>query len=72
MVFGYAENYDDASALLDRVLGVGFEGTEVTQDGCGRLRVALDDVPTQAVGAEVADEARGVGLEPTLEHDPDD
>lgn len=72
VVFGYAETYSEANALLDRVLEVGFQGTEVAQDGCGRLRVSLDDVPSLAIGEEVADEARTVALEPSLEHDPDD
>ena len=72
VVFGYAETYPDASALRDRAFASGFEGTEVAQDGCGRVRVFLDDVPSLAIGQEVVEEARGVGLDPALEQDPDD
>ena len=72
VVFGYAETYSDANALRDRVLDLGFEGTEVAQDGCGRLRVSLNGVPSLEVASKVATEARQAGLEPTLEGDPGD
>jgi hypothetical protein len=70
VVFGYAETYPDALALRDRALEVGFDGTEVSQDGCGRLRVSLDGVPAVATDEAVIEEARKAGLDPTLERDP--
>lgn len=70
LVVGYADSYPDANALRERALGVGLENTEVAQDGCGRLRVFVDDVPTAASDRLSAD-ARAAGLEPTLERDPD-
>ena len=72
VVFGYAGTYQEANALLDRVLHLGFDGTEVEQDGCGRLRVSLNGVASLGVAEAVAAEARKAGLEPTLEHDPGD
>ena len=72
VVFGYAETYPDADVLRDRVVDLGFEGTEVTQDGCGRLRVSLNGVPSLQVAGKVATEARQADLEPTLEDDPGD
>jgi len=57
--------------LRDRSLEVGFQGTEAAQDGCGRVRVAVDGIPSIAVGEEIVREARTVGLAPTLELDPD-
>jgi len=72
VVFGYRATYAEAIALRDRALEVGFQGTDAAQDGCGRVRVYVDDVPSVAVGAEIVQEARTVDLEPTLELDPDD
>ena len=69
VVFGYAEMYPDANALRDRVLDLGFEGVAVAQDGCGRLRVSLDGVPSLEVANEVAVEARQAGLSPAVEAD---
>jgi hypothetical protein len=71
VVFGYTSTYPDAIDLRDRALEVGFEGTDVAQDGCGRLRVSLDGVPEVATGEAVIEEARKVGLDPTLERDSD-
>jgi hypothetical protein len=71
VVFGYAETYPQAIEIRDQALRVGFEGTEAAQDGCGRVRVALDDVPSLEIGQDVVEEARRAGLFPTLEGDPD-
>jgi hypothetical protein len=69
VVFGYRDSESEARKLRDEVLAVGFLGTEVERDGCGRVRVAVDDVPSREVGEEVIRQARTVGLEPTLEQE---
>lgn len=70
VVFGYRETFPEAIELRDHALEVGFLGTEASQDGCGRVRVAVGDVPSIRVGEEIVENARGVGLDPTLELDP--
>jgi hypothetical protein len=70
VVFGYRDSETEALKLSDQVLAVGFTGTEITWDACGRVRVAVDDVPSRAVGEEVIREARTVGLDPHLEQEP--
>ena len=72
VVFGYRDTYPEAILLRNRALAVGFLGMEAAQDGCGRVRVFVDDVPTIAVGEEVIREAGTVDLEPTLEFDSDE
>ena len=69
VVFGYRDSNREALALQARVNEVGFTGTSVESDGCGRVRVSVDDVPTREVGEEVIRQARTVGLEPTLEQE---
>ena len=66
-VFGYFDSESEAASVRDRALEVGFIGTELEWNGCGRVRVAVGGIPTLAVGHEFADEARGVGFEVTLE-----
>jgi len=67
VVFGRTDSPTAAATLLDRVLAVGFKGSEVEPDGCGRWKVAVHGIPTLKVGGEVMAEARSVGLHPTLE-----
>lgn len=69
VVFGYRESELEAVELRDRALAVGFEGTEVARNSCGRVKVFVDDVPSVDVGEEVIRQARTVGLEPTLERE---
>jgi len=66
-VFGYFESEEQAAELRDRALAVGFEGTHLGWDGCGRVRVAVSGIPTLAVGRDFAKQARGVGFAVTLE-----
>jgi hypothetical protein len=66
-VFGYFDTERDAVAMRDRALEVGFVGTELAWNGCGRVRVAVAGIPTLEVGREFAEQARGVGLDVTLE-----
>jgi hypothetical protein len=72
VVVGYADSYPEANAMRSRAVAAGLVGAEVVQDGCGRLRVFVDDVPTAAASDTLSADARAAGLEPTLEMDPDD
>lgn len=71
VVLGYTDSYPDAMGLQERARSAGLANSVVARDGCGRLRVFLDDVPSQAAGEEIAQDAAARGLRPTLEHDPD-
>lgn len=66
-VFGYFDDELAAAAVRDRALEVGFVGTELEWNGCGRVRVAVGGIPTLAVGQEFVEQARGVGFDVTLE-----
>lgn len=66
-VFGYFDSEQEAVVLRDRALAVGFQGTEIEGNGCGRVRVAVGGIPTLDVGRELAEEAHTVGLDITLE-----
>jgi hypothetical protein len=72
VVFSYERSYPEANAARERARGAGFETTEVARDGCGRLRVFVENVSSIAAGEELAGQARAAGLEPTLERDPGD
>lgn len=66
-VFGYFDDELEAAAVRDRALGVGFTGTELAWNACGRVRVAVGGIPTLDVGREFVEQARGVGFDITLE-----
>jgi hypothetical protein len=66
-VFGYFDTELEAAEVRERALEVGFVGTELAWNGCGRVRVAVSGIPTLAVGQELIKEARMVGFEVTLE-----
>jgi hypothetical protein len=66
-VFARFDTQSEAEALLRRVLGLGFRGSQVEPDGCGRLKVVLHGIPSVEVGRRFVAEARSVGLAPTLE-----
>ena len=67
VVFGHVASLGEATDLQARALEVGFQGTQVTHDGCGRYKVAIPGVPSIKIGEEIIAEARSVGLEATLE-----
>ena len=67
LVYGRFDSPVEAAALLDRVLHVGFTGTEVLPDNCGRWRVVLSEIPSIAIGEEIQAEAAMVDLHPWLE-----
>ena len=66
-VFGYFADEAEAAEMRDRALGVGFQGTEMAWNGCGRVRVAVGGIPTLAVGHDFVEQARAAGFEVTLE-----
>ena len=70
-VFGYFDDEVAAAVVRDRALEVGFVGTELAWNGCGRVRVAVDGIPTLDVGREFVEQARTVGFEVTLERAAD-
>ncbi len=62
-VFGRELTYPQATSLLARALGVGFEGTRIERTGCSTFRVVVTGVPEDAsVKAEFAQQAERVGL----------
>jgi hypothetical protein len=66
-VFGRFDSEREARELQENALAVGFAGTEVERDACGRARVFLPGIPTLAVGEDFAEQARSAGFEVTLE-----
>jgi hypothetical protein len=67
VVFERFDDPDKAAAFRERVLAVGFSGTEMLADGCGRWKVVLQSVPTIEIAREVQAEAATVDLSPKLE-----
>jgi hypothetical protein len=70
-VFGRFRDHRAAEALQKRALAVGFKEIEVVGDGCGFLRVVLDEIPSLAVGRDFAAQARKVGFTVSLERPPE-
>jgi len=71
LVVGYADSYPEATAMRERARAAGLGAAEASQDGCGRLRVYVDDLPTTAAAQALVAEAQAAGLRPTVELDPD-
>jgi hypothetical protein len=67
VVFGRFDDPNAAVELRDRVVAVGFTGTEMLGDGCGRWKVVLLNVPSVDVARGVQEEATTVDLATTLE-----
>lgn len=72
LVVGYANSYPEAERMGARARVAGLDGVETSQDGCGRVRVYVDDLPTSEAAQALAVEARAAGLTTTVELDPDD
>lgn len=66
-VFGRFREQTPAQVTLKRATQLGFQNLKVARDGCGDLRVVLDNVPSLAVGRDLAAEAARVGLHVALE-----
>lgn len=70
LVYGHLDSHMTADELRDRVVSVGFVGTEVRPDGCGRWKVTYDGIDSYEQGQGTIDEARRAGFDPRLEVDP--
>jgi hypothetical protein len=70
LVVGHTNSYPAAVELRRRAQSAGLESVEMGQDGCGRVRIFVDDLATVAAGRRLAGIARAAGLDPTLELDP--
>lgn len=66
-VFGHFDSMQEASIVRDKALAVGFVGTEVQENACGLVEVAVGAIPTLEVGRAFAEQARTVGFDVTLE-----
>jgi hypothetical protein len=66
-VFGRFPDRGRAEALLQRATTLGFRELELRRDACGDVKVLLREVPSLAVGQELANEAARVGIHVTLE-----
>lgn len=67
VVYGRFDDPVSAERFKDQVVAVGFVGTEVIADGCGRWKVVYEGIPELSVATELQAEARTVDLAPTLE-----
>jgi hypothetical protein len=72
VILSYVETYAEATVTRQQARARGLGSTDIAQDGCGRLRVFVDDVASEAMGRRVASRARVAGFRPTVENDPDD
>jgi hypothetical protein len=70
VVLGYRGSYVAANQLRGDAVAAGLGHIKVAQDGCGRLRVFVDDVRPAAVAGVVA-RAEAAGFRTRLELDPD-
>ena len=70
LVFGRRDTPGAAERLLARVRAVGYVDAGVRLEGCGRWKVLYDGITSYAQGASSVAEARGAGLEASLEIQP--
>ena len=70
VVVGYADSYAEATALQRQARAAGLGATQVAQDGCGRLRVSVDEVASAAAAATLIAATRDSRLDLTVEADP--
>jgi hypothetical protein len=66
-VFGRFRETGEAESRLQRATELGFQGLQLERDGCGDVKVVLEDVPSLEVGRDLAAEAARVGLHVMLE-----
>ena len=70
VVFGYANSYQVALAVQNRVRRAGFPSTSIEQDGCGGLRILIPRSLSRVAAETISRQAQANGLEPTLERPP--
>ena len=67
LVVGYAESFPEGIRMRERAAAAGLDDTQLAQDGCGRLRVYVDDLASAAESQVLMERAQAAGLNPTLE-----
>ncbi len=67
VVYGRLASRQDAEALLEKVLGIGFTGAELELDGCGRWKVFYDPIDSLDQGNGLVDQARDAGFDARVE-----
>lgn len=67
VVYGRLASPLAARELRERVVGLGFVGTEVGVDACGLWKVRYDSLDAFDQGQALVEEARRAGLEARLE-----
>jgi hypothetical protein len=67
VVYGRFDDPAAANELLSRVVALGFVGTELAFEACGRWKIRYDSIDSFDQGQALADEARKVGLDPRVE-----
>ncbi len=72
LVYGRFDDPESATLARDRIVAVGFTGTEALPDGCGSWKVVLEGVPSLEIAREIQAEAATVDLSTTLELGSDD
>jgi hypothetical protein len=71
VVLGYARTYPEAFAMRARARAAGLTATEAGQDGCGHVRIYVDDVASLEASQALVEQARAAGLSASIERDPD-
>lgn len=69
VVVGYAGSFPEARQMRARALAAGLRNTELAQDGCGRLRVSVDAIPSVSAAHALVRAAAREGISATLESD---
>jgi hypothetical protein len=66
VVFASNTSVTEAESIRDHVLALGFTGTTIGRDACGRPRVLLEAIESERIGRALIAEARPAGLNPRL------
>ena len=67
VVYGRLESREDARALLEQVLGIGFTGAEMELDGCGRWKVFYDPIESFDQGQALVEQVRDAEFDARVE-----
>jgi hypothetical protein len=68
VVYGRFDDPRAADDLLAKLTGVGFIGSEITFDACGRWKVSYDSIESLAQGNALAAQVRDAGFEARVEY----
>ena len=69
VVVGYADTYPEAYALKERARAAGLDAIRIGQDGCGRLRVFVNDVASPEAATALIASTGDTELDLTVESD---